>query len=431
LVSESHPQITYIKTFGFPTRYRGGGFDNVRYQGFKPRALCCDKESNLFVYDHASAIIQIIDSSAKLVGLLITNDDDLTGDPNCLSFDSDGKLWIGDAFSGRVRVYKVEKTYNDLISSPISGESDNELNTGIPSVLVGADGNNLSFGQNVAGMMQNHNNPLSMQHGVRTPHDSMLMSRNMIPPTVRSLEATERDLLNLRESMRMTQADRKRCGVALPGCDDILNDLLQHATDNLSRLKFLTGLSPENTQITNVDNSTHENLETQLSQFRHDTMMSSENTPESFLSSAGYPSNNPPSVGGNFIYNATTHTESPVNRTPHLFSRSDEINLCHTESTPYLSNNMRSPGVITVSVPTGIDGTLLSREEFQSMTGPAHYVEERQGIGSLLRGPSGTFLNLPAHIVNDPQLKQLVLGQISSQTGLSEDQLANMITTPQ
>ncbi|XP_033729992.1 uncharacterized protein LOC117319265 [Pecten maximus] len=106
--------LIYTRPNGFPTRNRGGGFSNPRYRGFRPKSLTCDSKGNVFVYDDASGMIHVLNSSAKLLGFVLTNDEELSGDPSCITIDNTDRLVIGDNTSGKVRIYDIDANYNNL-----------------------------------------------------------------------------------------------------------------------------------------------------------------------------------------------------------------------------------------------------------------------------------------------------------------------------
>ncbi|XP_060070796.1 uncharacterized protein LOC132550722 [Ylistrum balloti] len=106
--------LSYTRSDGFPTRNRGGGFSDPRYRGFKPKSSTCDSKGNVFVYDDASGLIHVLNSSAKLSGIVLTNDEELSGNPNCITIDNQDRLLVGDELSGKIRIYDIEANYNNL-----------------------------------------------------------------------------------------------------------------------------------------------------------------------------------------------------------------------------------------------------------------------------------------------------------------------------
>ncbi|KAK3087091.1 hypothetical protein FSP39_001541 [Pinctada imbricata] len=90
--------------------------DNLSIQGgqfkFRPRTLCCDHFRHTLVYDVGTKCIHVINDLAKLNWIVFIDDLGPVGDPNCLTFDESGKLWMGDKHSGTIRVYYADRYYN-------------------------------------------------------------------------------------------------------------------------------------------------------------------------------------------------------------------------------------------------------------------------------------------------------------------------------
>lgn len=101
---------SYRKGRAFPTRSRPA--ERERPDEFTPTSICCDLDGTIFVHDYSTSSIHVISSKGKLLGMLLGSDDDHTGDPSCIAFGPDKKLWIGDMFSGQIRIYTVEQVYN-------------------------------------------------------------------------------------------------------------------------------------------------------------------------------------------------------------------------------------------------------------------------------------------------------------------------------
>ncbi|OWF41910.1 uncharacterized protein LOC110461817 [Mizuhopecten yessoensis] len=103
---------TYRKTMVFPTRGRPTEIE--RPDGFAPTSVCCDHDGTIFVHDFSSSSIHVLNAKGKLLGMVLGSDEDHTGDPWCINFGPDKKLWIGDMFSGHIRIYNIEKVFNRL-----------------------------------------------------------------------------------------------------------------------------------------------------------------------------------------------------------------------------------------------------------------------------------------------------------------------------
>lgn len=114
LLREGAEPLKYTKPIHFPTRNRGGDIMDPRYRGFQPRSVTCDSKGNVFVYDNASGMIHVLSSKAKLIGVVVPNDEELSGNPYCIAIDSQDRLFVGDEKSGKVRIYEIDACYNNL-----------------------------------------------------------------------------------------------------------------------------------------------------------------------------------------------------------------------------------------------------------------------------------------------------------------------------
>ncbi|XP_033732256.1 uncharacterized protein LOC117321791 [Pecten maximus] len=101
---------SYKKGITFPTRSRPS--ETERPDEFTPTSICCDQDGTIFVHDFSSSSIHVLGPKAKLLGMLLGSDDDHTGDPACIAFGPDKKFWIGDMFSGQIRIYSIDKMFN-------------------------------------------------------------------------------------------------------------------------------------------------------------------------------------------------------------------------------------------------------------------------------------------------------------------------------
>ena len=79
---------------------------------FRPRTLCCDNLRHALIYDDGTKTIHVIDENAVLVGIVFADTLTPMGDPNCLSVDEHGYLWVGDLSTGTVKRYDFNKYLN-------------------------------------------------------------------------------------------------------------------------------------------------------------------------------------------------------------------------------------------------------------------------------------------------------------------------------
>ncbi|XP_060065987.1 uncharacterized protein LOC132546290 [Ylistrum balloti] len=119
---------TYKKKLAFPTRSRP--MEIERPDRFTPTSICCDQDGTIFVYDYSTSSIHVLNANGKLLGMLLGSDEDHTGDPACITFGPDGKLWIGDMFSGQIRIYTVDQVFNGLRQRSVRMQRHRTLESG-------------------------------------------------------------------------------------------------------------------------------------------------------------------------------------------------------------------------------------------------------------------------------------------------------------
>ncbi|XP_069121053.1 uncharacterized protein [Argopecten irradians] len=164
---EGSSPLCYTRPNGFPTRNRGGGITDPRYRGFRPKCLSCDSKGNVYVYDDASGMIHVLNSSAKLLGLVLTNDEELSGNPNSITIDNQDRLVIGDELSGKVRIYEIDANYNNL------GQVEEDTGAFFASLQQRLNNGGDGVVQELADLSNSMNfNPDSLMNLVLDGHDS-------------------------------------------------------------------------------------------------------------------------------------------------------------------------------------------------------------------------------------------------------------------
>ncbi|XP_069121885.1 uncharacterized protein [Argopecten irradians] len=103
--------ITYRRSSAFPIRSGSGGLSRTR---FTPRAVCSGLHDSYLVLDGGSGFIHILNTSACLTSVVVTDDQEHIGDPNTIALGRDDRLWVGDGRDGMVRVYYLNAFINYL-----------------------------------------------------------------------------------------------------------------------------------------------------------------------------------------------------------------------------------------------------------------------------------------------------------------------------
>lgn len=105
-VSDSRKlSVVIIKSSGeWKTEYDGKTCDKQK-SSFEPRGITCDSRGHIFVADGANHSIHMLDHTAELIRLIVTEDHGLFG-PYSVAIDSEDHLWVG-CRDANIKVFKL------------------------------------------------------------------------------------------------------------------------------------------------------------------------------------------------------------------------------------------------------------------------------------------------------------------------------------
>lgn len=103
-VSDQNKVVVTTNDGRFRFNYYGG-----RFKAFGPQGICCNKLAHIIVADDINNIIHVVNDSGALQRVLDTSGQGILGQlssPSSLSIDDNGYIWVGEVFSGFIKVLK-------------------------------------------------------------------------------------------------------------------------------------------------------------------------------------------------------------------------------------------------------------------------------------------------------------------------------------
>lgn len=86
----------------------------MRETGFDPIYVCADAFGNVIVNDQSNASLHMLDPNGNFIGLVMANKPEEFGRPFSIAIDNEDKIWIGDRYDKKVRVYECKAFANYL-----------------------------------------------------------------------------------------------------------------------------------------------------------------------------------------------------------------------------------------------------------------------------------------------------------------------------
>lgn len=103
-VSDLNRVVVTTDGGSFRFNYHGG-----KFKSFRPKGICCNKLSHIVVADDINNVIHVINESGNLLSILDTSGQGILGklcSPSSIAVDGNGYIWVGEAFSGFIKVLK-------------------------------------------------------------------------------------------------------------------------------------------------------------------------------------------------------------------------------------------------------------------------------------------------------------------------------------
>ncbi|XP_048764014.1 E3 ubiquitin-protein ligase TRIM71-like [Ostrea edulis] len=80
-----------------------------KFKTFTPRGICCNKLSHIIVADNINNVIHVVNENGTMLSALDTSGQGILGrlySPSSLSLDESDNIWVGEMFSGLIKVLK-------------------------------------------------------------------------------------------------------------------------------------------------------------------------------------------------------------------------------------------------------------------------------------------------------------------------------------